>query len=692
MIKPARLGGIVVAVSLAAAGCVDSGGNTMNRSAPAGTSTGNAATAQSAPPGGVYERPGDFKFPPIRGDESLVRGPLSVDEILDLGPAGRGPFWHPPSGDVVVSRGGGLWRVDPAGGQPRQIEVTLGDSGFFLTPQNPAYSPDGAWLSWISSRSGTPEIWLRSEATGEARALTDLGFEEINAYSWSPDGDAIAFSASRFGSFDIWTATVPEGQVRRLTSDRLYEVYPSWTPDGDVVYVRLDERWVDHDVMRVGPDGTGARLIARDTDFFDYGYGRTFGFPLVRPDGEAVAFRSHRSGWINYWVAPSDGDGSAADPVPLAAQEADQSDGSWSPDGRWFAFTSNHNGTHDLRVVRADGSDLRVLVAPEMGIVAAPRWSPGGDRISFTLETPTGPASVEVVEVEGGEVRTLLAPELADRTRAFLVEPEKIFYPSTDGLEIPAYLYVPPGAPADAGLPGILWIHGGPTSQWHDSFHAQVQFFVQEGFVVLMPNIRGSSGYGKPFEQLNEQCWGHCDLEDVVAGVDYLHTLPFVNPRRTGIYGSSYGGIMSMAAAAFAPGVFQAAIPHGGYGDWIDFYHGDNELRHIKLLEHDLGPFDQYEDVWRRSSSIYSVADITTPMMLVHGEGRYPQYRQTYDFARALQAHQKTFRYNTYPDENYYVSSRAGSRQLWLDMLRFTDQYLRDGIIDPPTSGATPFP
>lgn len=674
---PRAMAAVALALAVCASGCVEYDGGQAERWAQ-GSGSGGGPVAGVAPPGGVYERPGDFKFPPIRGDDSLVHGPLSVDEILDLGPAARTPFWHPGSGEVVVARAGGLWRVDPAGGQPRRMEVTLGDSGFFLTPQNPAYSPDGAWLSWISNRSGTPELWLRSESDGEAWALTDLGFEEINAYSWAPDGSAIAFSASRFGSFDIWTASVPDGVIRRLTADRLYEVYPSWTPDGDVVYVRLDERWVDHDVIRIGADGRGSRLIAQDTDFFDYGYGRTFGFPLVRPDGGTVAFRSHRSGWINYWSVPADG----GEPRPLAPEEADQSDGSWSPDGSWFAFTSNRNGTHDLRVVRADGSEIRTLVAPEMGMVAAPRWSPEGDRIAFTLETPTTPASLQVVEVASGEVRIVLAPDLSDRTRAFLVEPDKVVYPSTAGLQIPSYLYVPPGAAPGADLPGILWIHGGPTSQWHDSFHAQVQFFVQEGFVVLMPNIRGSSGYGKAFEQLNEQCWGHCDLEDVVAGVDYLRTLPFVNPSRMGIYGSSYGGIMSMAAAAFAPGVFQASIPHGGYGDWIDFYHGDNELRHIKLLEHDLGPFDQYEDVWRRSSSIYSVADITTPMMLVHGEGRYPQYRQTYDFARALQAHQKTFRYNAYPDENYYVSSRPNSRQLWLDMLRFLDQYLRDGVIE----------
>lgn len=633
---------------------------------------------------GDYYRSGDFKFPPIRGDESLVEGPLGVDGILDLGAAGGSPFWNPATSRITYSGAGGLWSMEADGVSRERLGVELGDSGFFLTPQHPGYSPDGRWLSYISNKSGTPELWIWSEEDGRDVQLTDLGFEEINAYSWAPDSERIAFSGNRYGSFDIWKVSILDGEVYRLTSDPLYEVYPSWAPDGaGILYVRLDEAWVDHDVIQIADDGGNPRVVARDTDFFDYGYGRTFGFPLVSPDGSQVAFRSHRSGWINYWTVPLGG----GEPRQLHAEEADQSGGAWSPDGSWFAFTSNHNGTHDLRIMAADGGEVRTLVAPEMGIASSPRWSPDGSEIVYTLETPTTPGEIRVVDVADGETRPLLEPGLNEQARSHLVEPEKIAYPSSDGLTIPAYLYRPAGTHPDEALPAILWIHGGPTSQWHDSFHSHVQFFVQEGFVVLMPNIRGSSGYGKSFEELNEQCWGHCDLEDVVAGVEYLKTLPPVDPHNMGIYGSSYGGIMSMAAAAFAPGVFQASVPHGGYGDWIDFYHGHNELRHIKLLEHDLGSFEEYEDVWRRSSSIFSVADITTPMLLVHGADHYPVYRQTHDFALALQQHQKPFRYNVYYGENYYVSRRDNVRQFWLDMLRFLDQQLRDGVVE---EGAQP--
>ena len=133
---------------------------------------------------------------------------------------------------------------------------------------------------------------------------------------------------------------------------------------------------------------------------------------------------------------------------------------------------------------------------------------------------------------------------------------------------------------------------------------------------------------------------------------------------------------MSLNAVAFAPGVFQAAIPASAYADWVHFYRGENELRHIKLLEYELGPFETHEHVWRRSSAIHGVADVATPLLLVHGVGRYPGSDQSELFARALANHYKTYRYKTYEDENYYVLGKANRRRMALDMLEFFDQFL----------------
>ena len=289
-----------------------------------------------------------------------------------------------------------------------------------------------------------------------------------------------------------------------------------------------------------------------------------------------MLFRSQRSGWLNFWTVPLEG----GTPTPVAAEQAEQSEAAWSPDGRRVAYLSSTNGTVHLYVASASGSTPRALVTPGDGVVSKPAWSPDGTRISYTLGSTTTAPDLFVVDVASGK---RLQP----------------------GQRVPA----------------IMWVHGGPTSQFMDTYQAQAQFFVQRGYAVLMPNIRGSSGYGRAFEDANNGCWGHCDLKDVVAGANYLKTLPFVNGAKLGIHGISYGGCMTMSAIANAPGVFQAAIPESGYGDWVKFHEWNDELQHTKLLAYEFGPFPDSTAVYKRNSPIYNVKRVTTPTFLVHGEG-----------------------------------------------------------------------
>ena len=612
---------------------------------------------------------------------------LRVDNLLSINSVvgGETPQWSPDGKHLLFASSlgdGGLLTISPDGGFPTRVPLDLGGSGHFLALQTPQWSPDGAWIAYVAAKSGSPELWLWSVAGGRDRQLTDLG-GHINSFRWSPDGTAIAFAGDRYGNYDIWKARVDDGTIHRLTKKERYEVFPFWTPDGEtILYAELDERWEDHTVIAMTGDGESPRVVVVDTDFFDYRAGGTFAYPRVSPDGQAVLFRSHRSGWINYWVVPL----GVGEPRAVHAEEADQSHARWSPDGQSIAFVSNRNGTHHLMVVAASGGTPRALVSPEVGVVASPEWSPDGTRLSYTFETTTRPRDLFVVEVSSGDRRQLTDSLLAGGLEATLIPPEKIRYRSTDGFEIAAYLYKPAAFRSGERFPGVLWIHGGPTSQFHDTFQQHVQFFVQRGYVVLLPNIRGSSGYGKAFADANNGCWGHCDLEDVLAGVDYLKTLAYVDSDKIGITGTSYGGCMSLSAVAFAPGVFQAAIPGSGYADWFHFME-EQELRHIKLLEHEFGPLPDNEETYRRNSPIFSVERVTTPTFLVHGEGRFPRSSASLNFALELEKNYKVFRLKAYPNENYYVRGRKNRRQLLLDMLSFFDQFLKGGPKgDPPVT------
>ena len=617
---------------------------------------------------------------------------IGAADLVDLRSAVGGsdsPKWAPDGSRITfVSAAGDLAGVDPASGAFEVLseDVTLSGVGSLGAPQ-PSWSPDGRFVAYTSDRSGAPDIWLWSAEDGTEQRLTRLS-ARANGLAWSPDGRWIAFAGDRFGNMDIWKVSVPEGEPHRLTADPLYEGYPSWAPDsGAIFHVRMDDRWVDHDVIEIAPDGGNPRTVVEDRGFFDYRAGRAFGAVQPSPDGASLLFRSQRSGWLNYWIAPREG----GEPRPVAASDHDQSDARWSPDGAWIAYTENRDGVHSLRLAAADGSAVRTLVERETGAALRPEWSPDGDRISYTFETPTRPAELFVLEIASGEsslVHSEIPPGAAER----LHPPAKVRYPSTDGLVIEAYLHRPPDAAPGERFPGVLWIHGGPTSQFDDQFrrHQQVHFFAQRGYVVLMPNIRGSSGYGLAFEDLNNGCWGHCDLEDVLAGVDYLKTLPEVDPERIAVTGTSYGGIMTMAAVAFAPDVFQAAISLSGYGDMTAFHTTVHELQHIKLVEYELGPYPENIEVYRNSSAILKAHQVTTPTFVIQGEGaaadwriREGQPQAALEFARKLDQFYKIVRFKAYPGEGYYVYGRDNTIRKLHDMLDFFEEFLITDIRSP---------
>ncbi len=505
------------------------------------------------------------------------------------------PLWLPDgSGLVIKSTVAGkpaLRVVNAADGAQRDLVTDMGSLPFLSSPLV-TVSPDGRWIAFVGDsgaadgreQSSRVEIILQPLDGGDSRRLTHIN-ANINAYSWSPDGQSIVFSANRYGRYDIYRVSVADGHTQRLTDDERYEVYPVFTADGaHIVYVRLNETWTDHEIAVMTVDGEFVNVAAVDIDFFDYHYGKKFGYPLVSLDKGAVLFPSHRSGWINYWQAPLGG----GEPMHLFADASDQTDGVLSPAGDALAFVANANGTTRLVVGGLADGQRRELVAPDMGVVSKPAWSPDGREIAFLWESPTCPADLWVVDVESGATRQLTTSPQAANLNNRLVVPEKVSYPSYDGLEISAYLYTPPNMQAGERYPALLHIHGGPTMQVMDTFAPDVQYYVRKGYVVLLPNVRGSSGYGKAFEDANNGDWGHGDLRDVLAGVDFLKSLDYVDEDAFAIHGTSYGGCMSMSAVGFAPGAFKAAIPHAGYGDWLDF-EDEQELRHRQLLRYEFG-------------------------------------------------------------------------------------------------------
>ena len=219
----------------------------------------------------------------------------TIDQILSIRPVvgAETPQWSPDGKRIAfIGMFGGppnLWSVPAEGGFPVRHTVNIGEVNFLAT-RAPLWAPTGEYLSYVSRKSGTDEIWLCPANGDEEFRLSGLG-ALIHSAVWSPDGSCIAVSCSRTGSYDIYTVDVPTGAHRKLTDGPLNAVMPVFTPNSEqIVYLRLNDAWEDHDVMVINKDGGNARIVVSDTDFFDYTYGKTFGAPSVSADGRTSSF------------------------------------------------------------------------------------------------------------------------------------------------------------------------------------------------------------------------------------------------------------------------------------------------------------------------------------------------------------------------------------------------------------------
>jgi dipeptidyl aminopeptidase/acylaminoacyl peptidase len=210
----------------------------------------------------------------------------------------------------------------------------------------------------------------------------------------------------------------------------------------------------------------------------------------------------------------------------------------------------------------------------------------------------------------------------ADLDPRQLIRPELVRFQSFDERTITGYLYMPPDRDADRPASLIVHPHGGPTSQWKNGWHPFVQFLAQQGYAVFAPNVRGSSGFGLEFENLNDRDWGKGDLEDLIIGTRELMARPEIRSDRTGIWGVSYGGFLTLAAIGKYPDFFDCAIESVGMPDLEKLYRETN-TEGRSYLDRELGTLRGNLALYRELSPIRNVEKIETPLLTFHGED-YP--------------------------------------------------------------------
>ncbi len=523
-------------------------------------------------------------------------------------------------------------------------------------------------IAFVSNKTGRIELHLVDYETGEFSQLTngEYPISPVGWHKWAPDDSYLLFPKDPIPGNeknDIFKVTVPDGEVTQLTDtpefrDDVSEV----SSDGKNVVFTSDRSKGITQIFRMNPDGSEVKQLTDHTRPISF-----WSEPIISPDSKWIVYGANESDElqnIDIWIMKIDGserkklfgvrDGSKE--LALA----------WSNDGSMLLIGSDHEGIERVGVYNIESGDVKWFgdaQAPETPV----RFTADGKKIIFgrdidaeqkllfydldtgdetTFDIPPG-YSGAVYTTYDGQYLLVGHQDSIHRMRFILYDLEKhifeevlpaeygrytpedfhsdeyISYPSGD-VTIHAILYRPKNIEPGAKLPAIVIPHGGPTAHYIRTFFQDAQVLASEGYVLLYPNVRGSTGYGVEFRDACLNDWGGKDLDDLEAGVDYLRGLGYVDPNRIGIYGGSYGGYMTFMAVTKKPELWKAGSAWMGITSLTHLYEKCKETFPALpyYLEEQMGKPDDEGvlDLWADRSALNFADNMKAKLQMVHAE------------------------------------------------------------------------
>jgi dipeptidyl aminopeptidase/acylaminoacyl peptidase len=655
---------------------------------------------------------------------ALAKHPITFEDLMKIqrisdpqvSPDGKWIAYVQTTVDLAADqKTSHIWLLSTEGGRPRQ--VTRGEG----SDSRPRWCPHGGEFAFLSTRDGKSQVWLLPMKGGEAFALTSVP-TEVDSVQWSAGSETLVFTSKVY----------PDCSDDACNQQRLEEAASSKVK-AQIIDELLFRHWNEY---RAGKYTHLFSVSMEDRQARDLTPGRydsptwSLGGPdgnTVSPDGTEVCYTSNRTGhaaWStnnDLFLVPAKG-GEAKN----ITKDNPGSDASpqYSPNGRYIAYTSQARDGYESDLLRlrvydrqtgrvkyvtpdldqwvdsfvwAPDNDTIFFTAPERGqepifktSLSKPRvekvldgWNadlqvtPDGKSLVFTRSSLTQAPEIYRVSVNGSALTQLTHANDALLAELDLNPVESVTSKGADGSDIHSLLVRPPAFDPNQKYPGLLLVHGGPQGDWADawSYRWNAQMFAARGYVVMMPNPHGSTGYGQKFVEEISGDWGGACYEDLMSAADSLESLPYVAKGRIGAAGASFGGFMVNWIAGHT-NRFKALVSHDGVYDQRSMY-GETEELWFPEWEFNGVPWEN-PTLYEKWSPSNFVQKIQTPMLVVEGELDYRvPVGQAFQLFTALQRRGVPSKLLYFPDEGHWVMKPQNGQLWYKTVLDWLDQYLK---------------
>ncbi len=510
---------------------------------------------------------------------------------------------------------------------------------------------------------------------GPVRVLSSEG--RAAAPTASPDGARIAFVLETDDACDVAVLACDGGTPAERVSGADYAWDPTWSPDGArLAWHEWDlgaMSWEASRIVVAHPDGSSAQVVAG-------GPATSVGQPRFSPDGASLAYVSDAGGWWNVWVAGSDGTA----PVPLLGEAHEHAEPAWGPGQRSFAWSPSGDRVALCR--NEEGFGRLVVCAPGGEAVGiANGWHHGIDWgsqgiVAVRSGARTAPA-VTVVDPGGADRRVVACRTPAGFRAAGIVEPEPICWPASDGSEVHGFCLRPEQSALGAGTtpPVLIDVHGGPTGQASVQWKPLHQYFVTRGWIVLAPDPRGSTGYGRTYAQALAGAWGALDVDDCAALLDRLGPAGWGDPDRVAVMGASSGGLTALLLGAFHGERLRAVISRYGVTDLLGLAASTHRFE-SRYLDRIVGILPEDADRYRERSAVTHAARIRVPTLVLQGDAdRVVPPAQAAAVVEAIRSAGGTVEYHLYEGEGHGFARE----ETVLDVYARMESFLEAQVLTP---------